>query len=826
MTNASILNGSLLCYWYQPFTLTNSLIGVTILNTIGNLIATNNVFTQPNTIKIRSFEPSYSGGNTFEKTTYISNYGEGELFFGYDLPDMFEDSVFISTFDLTTSSTGDIHMAYNSDSNTFNGIFQLDLYSASSIYFCDGSDSASVSFYSPVKIGGVLFANAIEFSRNAHFHTGAPLGLSDLGWITGELRLIGVTMDDSLSIVMDNDEYENSIIIDKGSLFSSKVNCTAQSIYLGEVTFNDSTTFVKTGEGTDQLKSGHIKANAPFTFNNLGYGSFLSSYVDSCTFNSDITLINANEGTIQLASFGLLNIGGNLNISTTAGLISLGESSTDTIIVQGNIDLNCSGGLVVLGMIKQGNTGTINTITFENSELDLLGYRSTNTDSLIITGTDNSRLVLNKCQIEGPFQVELPSIVINEGIYNGNTLFHKTGNDCDQGGGSMVFHGKAHFKTSSEGDLLLNYGESNNQFLDDLIIECTGDGKVLTATEGSSDLYKNFEFKGSTAPDLNQGSVMNFVGSYNQHILSIGSINDFSLATLLVEKPLGELIIDIPLHIQNEIKLNKGIIQLSDSNSLFLDSTAVVLGGNDSSYVEGPITKEGTTAFTFPLGRNGHFKPLTISAPATSTTFKAEYANKNPSEVHSFSSKDTTLNRISTNEYWMLERTSGTANVTATFSIDNMGCQFDSLSHLKVAAWNGSQWKDKGNGGTTGTNNEGTISTSGTSSTYGMFTLGTSDTLRCVPCRADAGADKIIDGIPAVIIGLEITSADSFAWSPSQGIHVNGFASAYANPGVTSSYTLLVVNSQDCAATDDVVVVVVPRPFPVFNHRCVSPASN
>jgi len=234
------------------------------------------------------------------------------------------------------------------------------------------------------------------------------------------------------------------------------------------------------------------------------------------------------------------------------------------------------------------------------------------------------------------------------------------------------------------------------------------------------------------------------------------------------------------------------------------------------------MIKAGTAAYTFPLGRNGHYKPLTISAPATTATFKAEYSNKNPADVHSFSSKDSSLNRISTNEYWMLERTSGTANVTATFSIDNMGCQFDSLSHLKVAAWNGSQWKDKGNGGTTGNTNEGTISTSGASSTYGMFTLGTSDTLRCVPCRANAGDDTTSTRYNLLILGNDEFFNTNVSWSPSDRLS-NSFL-PYVNLSAFESeiFTKQVVNSIGCIAVDYVYVIVNIGSFKELTMPCIS----
>ncbi|MEX1187827.1 MAG: hypothetical protein WED33_01115, partial [Bacteroidia bacterium] len=243
------------------------------------------------------------------------------------------------------------------------------------------------------------------------------------------------------------------------------------------------------------------------------------------------------------------------------------------------------------------------------------------------------------------------------------------------------------------------------------------------------------------------------------------------------------------------------------------------------SYVDGFMAKYGSTAFTFPLGRNGHYKPLTMSAPGIITTFKAMYANLDPSEEHSFSSKDGSINEISTNEYWKFERTFGTANVEVSLYRDNMGCSYDTLDNLKIAAYNGSTWKDLGNGGTTGNDTLGTITTNGVTSVYGMYTLATTDTFDCVPCRADAGEDKILSGFPEAIIGTDVINSSeyNFNWQPNYPIQLRNTPKVYISPSESIVYKLSVTNTKGCSANDDVEATVIPRPKPIFNHQCIIP---
>jgi len=287
------------------------------------------------------------------------------------------------------------------------------------------------------------------------------------------------------------------------------------------------------------------------------------------------------------------------------------------------------------------------------------------------------------------------------------------------------------------------------------------------------------------------------------------------------------LAINLPLTVNLNLNLARGIIKTTSANNFSASTSTTLTGGSDSSYVDGPMSKSGTIAFTFPLGRNGHYKLLSISAPGINTTFKAMYANLDPSEIHSFSSKDTLLNDISTNEYWAFERTAGTANVSVSLYRDNMGCSYDTLDNSKIAAYNGSSWKDLGQGSTSGNDSLGTITTNGVSTVYGIYTLATTDTFDCVPCRADAGEDRIIDGEPVTIIGINKASQDlSYDWRPMESMPINGYPFAFVGADTQLEFTLVVSNNKNCKASDQVFVTRIPRPLPLLNHGCVVPIRN
>lgn len=71
----------------------------------------------------------------------------------------------------------------------------------------------------------------------------------------------------------------------------------------------------------------------------------------------------------------------------------------------------------------------------------------------------------------------------------------------------------------------------------------------------------------------------------------------------------------------------------------------------------------------------------------------------------------------------MLDRTNGASNVIVTLSWEATSCAVTNPRELSVTCWNGAEWVDRGNGGTTGTNANGTILTALSVTIFSLFTL-------------------------------------------------------------------------------------------------------
>jgi len=188
----------------------------------------------------------------------------------------------------------------------------------------------------------------------------------------------------------------------------------------------------------------------------------------------------------------------------------------------------------------------------------------------------------------------------------------------------------------------------------------------------------------------------------------------------------GKLTLEAPISISKTLTLTNNIIYSDTINYLELTNTADVspVGGCDTSFIDGAVRKIGNTSFIFPVGNNSKYAPISISdadgGGNATDYFTAYYLNNSASSRYDSTSVDDTIYRVSTMEYWMLNRT-GTNNVSVTLSW-NDSSGVTNLADLRVAHWDGTTWTNAGNAATTGDTSSGTI-TSNLLTSFSPFTL-------------------------------------------------------------------------------------------------------
>lgn len=174
--------------------------------------------------------------------------------------------------------------------------------------------------------------------------------------------------------------------------------------------------------------------------------------------------------------------------------------------------------------------------------------------------------------------------------------------------------------------------------------------------------------------------------------------------------------------VNNLLTFSLGLFN-TGSNQLIINDNATYGGASTTKYINGNCKKVGNDAFVFPIGNTGKYAPTGITAPlAVTDAFTATYFNSNPNPFYDVSLKDTTINHVSTVEYWVLDRTAGVSNVNVSLFWDTASA-VNNLVDLRVVRWNGLKWVDEGNSSVTGNTSLGTV-TSNVVTSFSPFTLG------------------------------------------------------------------------------------------------------
>jgi hypothetical protein len=241
-------------------------------------------------------------------------------------------------------------------------------------------------------------------------------------------------------------------------------------------------------------------------------------------------------------------------------------------------------------------------------------------------------------------------------------------------------------------------------------------------------IHGNWVNGGTFAPG---SGTVNILGSGSK---TMSSVNTENFVNLVINSPGTISVPSGTIQISGNMNLTSGIF-ITGGRLRFLIGSSVS-NANNSSYVEGTIVKFGNQAFTFPLGNNGLYRPIGISAPvAAGDNFTAQFLYADPSPTFIHTSKDASIDHISRCEYWVLDRTGGTSIVNVTLSWNSNSCGVNSLADLLVTRWDAGQvkWKNQGNGATTGNTTAGTVISGSLVTVFSPFTLGSSSALNPLP---------------------------------------------------------------------------------------------
>lgn len=531
--------------------------------------------------------------------------------------------------------------------------------------------------------------------------------------------------------------------------------------------------------GTLAIKGNLLLMSTSTSAINGGTGTILfdgtgAQYINSST--SDLNYVCALPSIAINKTSGSLNFAGTINVAGTSWNTIAGASLVNFGTSVINVLRSCTVSGQDLSMYDLVITGTFNTITISsgvtwvcNHRLTLAGGASwyqINTGTInakgdiLVTNTNTSNSVggtatilvdgtadqtLTGSGIEGGGK--LPAIQINK---TGGTLFLSgiisTGNNWTYTAGNVdaaAYNSTLDFYKTAVID---GQGTSNTMSFFNVLfsgfislggnMDVNGNFAIRTGVNNRLDVNATPSYQLNVAGNwTNANSVT--ASSFNQQtgkvVFDGGSAQQLTLAStahteffynLEISNSNGGLLLNAPVTVSGNLHLISGKIFSSVTNLLSLSNAATATGASDSGFVSGPVLKTGNQAFTFPVGKNNSYAPVSISAPGVNTDqFTAEYFQADPHASYSTASKEPSLDHISRCESWTLNRTTGASSVSVRLSWDTRSCGITNTGDIRVAHWNGGQWTNSGNGGTTGTISAGSVVSSGARSSFGVFTL-------------------------------------------------------------------------------------------------------
>ncbi|MEZ4805262.1 MAG: T9SS type A sorting domain-containing protein [Bacteroidia bacterium] len=464
------------------------------------------------------------------------------------------------------------------------------------------------------------------------------------------------------------------------------------------------------------------------------------------TFTGPLAVVNSSSGNLRMANsnpdthLGLMhyerNGSGTLEpayngTNTFSGDISAQGSVNTVRFAQGNGIVESTGSATVYG------SPVFDKLTINSTGTFYFLGNSTVTNLRIIKGglhlLDNTLTVTDETSLEGGF-IQSGTLRFDDMVNMRNTRFVGPLTLNKIGGGSNTVYGANSFvdlvtiinSDNSRFRMANNVGDT---FRGSITFLENGTGELEPAYNGNNYFYANISSSGS-GDDISYGAGngnIHIVGNTTQSI--VGDASQTPQIERLVMNTTGTLILNlVPLIIEDEITFTNGIIQSTSSDILIIENNATVTGASNSSHVNGPIRKIGNDAFTFPTGNGSVYAPIGISAPSnTSHHFTAQYFL----QPYASLTVNGSLDHVSSEEHWILDRTNGSSNVrvTLSFNASERSGPIDNTSQLRVARFNGASWESSGNISVSGN----TITTSSAVSNFSPFTLGSTTSLNPLP---------------------------------------------------------------------------------------------
>ena len=452
-------------------------------------------------------------------------------------------------------------------------------------------------------------------------------------------------------------------------------------------------------------------------------------------------------------------------------ILTISGSGTKTLSATGSFTtLNLTAGTLAAGTNLSPNAGGTPTITRNGG--DITGTVQTNND-YDVTFTGASKTTGNELSGTG-----LRHVIVN--LTAGETLtldqdrtpdgnLSVTAGTLDlstftanrtTAGGTLTVSNGATLKIGGTNTFPTNYS-TNTIGNTGATVEYSGANQNVAAMAGA-EVYTNLTLSGSgvktfvaetingtlsmqgtataagASPTYGAAAILEYAGSTTQTSSNVEFPAAGGPRTLKINNATG-----VTLHaartLLTSLNLTNGVLFTTTGSALNLADNATAINGSDNSFVDGPLSKTGNDAFTFPVGKSGAgLRTIGISAPASTTSvFTAEFVRSNPQALSS--APGSGLVAVSACEYWTLANTGTAGSVRVILSWatgSNCGGSYyiGNTNTIRVARLSAGTWNDEGRFSITGDVTAGTITSNNVVNSFGTaFTIGTSATDNALP---------------------------------------------------------------------------------------------
>lgn len=341
---------------------------------------------------------------------------------------------------------------------------------------------------------------------------------------------------------------------------------------------------------------------------------------------------NANENgedgfEIRLDNSAVLSVAGNTTFKIANGkefFIELKDSAN--VIFYGDVNMEMTGGKNFL--VK---TSTTSNFTVHGNV------------SMVNSG-QNSSFVFGSFSNDGPLTINGNLDIIST-IQNSPITIDFSGENAN-----MIVVGNITFDALSDGDVKISISDNSNLTLGGNIVRPSSYGAINMDELGS------LIFNGEN-PQL--------IPATNLPDSGLDSLN---LSNLVFNNTSDEpMALEGPMVVNNSLVLSSGNIKTTTAGILIIEEGGSIEGGSSDSFIDGPMIKKGSTngePFLFPIGANGVYAPITITALESSESeYTAQYFSDPPPFGLGLAEN---LTEISQSGYWELDKKENSENVDVT----------------------------------------------------------------------------------------------------------------------------------------------------------------